>query len=229
MQTQQYYFLLLDLLLLAAPFLMNLYFRNLAIKSFIFNFLKTYSIVGIAITLFVSLLVSRGDLTFNSKFLTGTLVTGMPIEVVLFLFAAPFASIALYEFITTQFKDKRIALDNSIFYMLAFTYAVLTVVFSNFTLTGNIFLLMTVLMLAASYFKKNNVFLTKNFFVYSLFSLIAFILIAIVLTASPFITHAKSAVTGFNIGAIPFESFFLSFFILSTFLTVYYLFKNRNI
>jgi len=229
MQTQQYYFLLLDLLLLAAPFLMNLYFRNLAIKSNIFNFLKTYSIVGIAITLFVSLLVSRGDLTFNSKFLTGTLVTGMPIEVVLFLFAAPFASIALYEFITTRFKEKRIALDNTFFYMLAFTYATLTVIFSNYPLTANVFLLMTVLMFAVSYFKKNNVFLTKNFFVYSLFSLIAFILVALVLTSSPFITHTTGAVTGFYLGSIPFEEFFFSFFISSVFLTVYYLFKKKDI
>ena len=83
-------------------------------------------------------------------------------------------------------------------------------------------------MLVVSYFRKNNIFLTKNFYVFSLLSIITFIVVAVILTMAPFVTFGAGLTTGFNIGAIPFEEFFLSFFILSTFLTVYNLFKKSN-
>ena len=66
---------------------------------------------------------------------------------------------------------------NTFFYLFAFTYATLAVIFSAHSFTSNIFFVMTILMVAISFFRKNNVFLTKNFYVYSLFTLITFIVV----------------------------------------------------
>lgn len=227
MQPQQYYFLLLGIVLLVAPFAANLYFKIPGVQRILLNYVKTYSVVGTLITLFVSLLVSRGDLQLNTKFTTGLMVGNIPIELCLFIFAAPFASIALYELINNKFTEKRIALDNTFFYLFAFTYFALALIFAAHALTSNIFLLMAILMIAISFFKAKNVFLTKNFYIFSIFSLITFIVVALILTGSPFITHTKNAVTGFYLGSIPFEQFFFAFFVSSVFLTVYYSFKKR--
>lgn len=228
MQAQQLYFILLDVLLLIAPFLANLYFKIPGLKTVFVNYLRTYSVVGVIFTIFTSFLTSTGSLNFNTKLMTNLGISNLPIEVIIFLFAMPFASIALYELINFKFKDKRILLDKTIFYLFAFTYLVLAVIFSPHSDTSLLFLLLSVLTLAVSYFKKNNVFLTKNFYLFSLLSIIPFIVTAFILTSTPYVTYAGNGHTGFNIGTIPFEEFFTSFFVLSTFLTVYYLFKKRE-
>jgi len=228
METQKYYFLLLNILIFLAPFLANLYFKVPGLKRTLLNFVKTYSVMGIILTLFVSLIVSRGDWSFNIKYLTGINIGNLPLEVVLFFFAVPFASIALYELVNTKFKEKRILLDTTIFYLFAFTYFALSIVFSSYTYTSNIFLLLGVLSVAVSYFRKNNIFLSKNFYVFSLISVIAFIVVAVILAGTPFVAFSPTSYTGFKIGPIPFEEFFTSFLVLSSFLTVYNLFKKRE-
>lgn len=228
MQLQNYSFLILNIVVLSIPLLANLYFKYGGLKQFFLHFLKTYSIVGVLITFLSSLIIYRADWQFNTKFLTGMKIGNVPIEVVVFFFAIPFASIALYEFINKKYKEKRIILDNSFFYLFSFTYFFLAVVFSTYSYTSNIFILLAVFMLSLSYFRKNNVFLTKNFYIFSVFSILGFILVAAILTSTPFVTYSNTAITGFRIGMIPFEEFFAAFLIVSVYLTVYYLFKNRS-
>lgn len=229
MQTQQYFFLLLNLVILISPFLANQYFRIPGTRTLITNFIKTYSVVGTTLSLLVSLFISRGDIQFNSTYLTKINIGNLPLEVALLIFTVPFASIALYELISTKFKEKKVLLDSTFFYLFAFTYLTLAFIFSPNAYTSNIFLLLAILMIALSYFKKNNIFLTKNFYIFSLLSIITFIVVAAIITMAPFVTYSANAITGFKIGSIPFEEFFNSFFILSVFLTVYTLFKRRDV
>lgn len=228
MQTQQYSFLLITLVIFIAPFLVNQYFRITGSRTIFINFLKTYSVVGVAVSLLTSLMISRGDFQFNSTYLTKINIGNLPVEVVLFFFAVPFASIALYELIANKYKEKRILLDSTFYYLFAFTYFALAFIFSSSAYTSNVFLLLGVLMIAVSYFKKDNIFLTKNFYIFSLMWVIAFIVIAAILTMTPFVTFSPEAITGFKIGSIPFEGFFHSFLVISAFLTVYNLFKRKS-
>lgn len=227
MQIQQYYLLALSVIIFALPFLANIYFKEKGLKRALLNYVKSFSIVGLLLTLLMSFIVERGDIQFNNKFTTGLKLANLPIESITLLFAIGFASIALYELISVKFKEKKILLDNAFFYLFAFTYFALSIVFSNYEYTSTIFFLNGVLMIAVSYFRNNNVFLSKNFYVFSLISVITFILVSAILTMTSMINYSTSSIAGFRIGSIPFEDFFFSFFILSSLLTVYYFFKKK--
>lgn len=228
MQIQQTYTLLFSIFIFSLPFLVNLYYKRKGLKRVLYNYLKTFSVVGLTLSLFISFITELEIIQFNSKFLTGTNVIGLPIEVFLLMFSIPFATIALYEFILEMFKDKRIVLDKSLFYLFALTYFVLALIFGNYIYTSTVLFLNSILFFVASYLNNSNVFLTKNFYVFNLMLIIGFILVSIVLTTLPIISYNTQAITGFKIGTIPFEEFFMSFFVISIFLIVYFLVKNSK-
>lgn len=228
MQLQPYTGLILGLAILVLPLLANLYFKIPDFKRVLTNFLKTYSVAGLGILFLNSFILERGDWSIASRYLSKINIGIIPVEFFLFFFAVPFAGIVLYEIINLKYKEKRIALDNSFFYLFAFTFFALSIITANHSYTTNVFFLNGVLMLVVSYFKNANVFLTKNFYIFTLLSLIPFIIIDAILTMTPILTYKSASIIGFKVGSLAIEDFFLIFFLGSAFLTVYYLFKKKN-
>lgn len=228
MNTTNYTYLLINLLVLVGPLIANIYFKVSGFKFFLKNFAKTFLVVGIPFILWDTLITHRGDWSFNPLYTIGVKVGNIPLEEALFFFCIPFATMALYELVNIKFKEKRIKIHNSIFYFLSLTFLILSFIFNTFVYTNNIFLLLSVLFLVVAFTKTNNIFYTKNFYLLVLVSYIPFLIVNGILTALPVVIYSNTAITNFRLHTIPFEDLFYSFLMISTYLFVYYIFKNQN-
>lgn len=227
MQFSNFAYLIINIIVFLAPLVGVLYKKVPGLKEFFINYLKTFSIVGVLFIIWDSLVTSRGDWSFSSIYTLGIKAGNIPVEEALFFFTIPFASLALYELINIVFKDKKLVLDRSVFAFLVVTFLIISLIFGSLIYTSNMLLFCAVLFLVPIYF-KNTIFATKNFYTFMLIAFIPFIIVNWILTSLPIVTYNAAAITGIRIGTIPVEDFFYSLFMLSTYLVVYYIFKNRN-
>lgn len=230
MELQNYLYLIINITVFAAPLIANIIFKSSELKRFFINFFKTFLIVGIPFIVWDSLVTSRGDWSFNPEYTTGTMFGNIPLEEAMFFFAIPFASLALYELILLLRKDSKLNSKtiNKVLHLTIPVLILLAFFTRDLVYSTNIFILTSILVVLITFVKKNNIFHTKNFWIFITISFIPFFIVNTILTAVPIVIYSPLAITDFRVGTIPIEDFFYSFLMLGSYLLTYYILKHQD-
>lgn len=215
-------YLIIDLLVLGAPLLMTLFFKKKLGTLNFKAFLKAFLLVGSFFIIWDIIFTYIGVWSFSKQYTLGHNLIGLPLEEILFFFAIPFASLALFELINSMFKDRVIKFNRKILLSLS-----LILILSSFYLlflfkiyTGTVLLLLGLLLLWYYRCNKEGI-IQKNQLLFFLLSFIPFFIVNSILTGLPVVSYSDTFNSGIRIGTIPIEDFIYSFLMLAMFLIVY--------
>ena len=215
-------YLIIDLLVLGAPLLMTLFFKKKLGTLNFKAFLRAFLLVGSFFIIWDIIFTDIGVWSFSKQYTLGHNLIGLPLEEILFFFAIPFASLALFELINSMFKDRVIKFNRKILLSLS-----LILILSSFYLlflfkiyTGTVLLLLGLLLLWYYRCNKEGI-IQKNQLLFFLLSFIPFFIVNSILTGLPVVSYSDTFNSGIRIGTIPIEDFIYSFLMLAMFLIVY--------
>lgn len=163
---------------------------------------------------------------FNSKFLLGISIFGLPLEENLFFLAVPFACIFIFECVKYYLKGIVRKLDHYLnwYWLIAFTIICLSFIFSFsdklYTVVVTSFALVTVI--ALSLFARN----------YMSIAIVSFVIIGLpffiingaltgMFTAEPVVWYNEFGISNIRIGTIPIEDFFYNILLVASSFTFY--------
>ena len=169
---------------------------------------------------------ARGDWSFNSQFVTGIRLAGLPIEEIMFFITAPYACLFIYESLATLLKDRKLPVKQYFFYILAGGLLILGLYYWGQPYTS------TALVATGLFFALSSIFYFSllQSFLYWLYCgvvIIPFVIFNYLLTSLPVVTYASSAIWNIRVLTIPAEDFFFNFSMLSFHVGVYIFVKSR--
>jgi lycopene cyclase domain-containing protein len=213
-----YSYLWLNLLSIAAPFLLS-FDKRVA-------FFKTWPrlMAGILVMALVFIpwdmaFTHYGVWGFNSAYITGIHLFNLPLEECMFFFCIPYASIFIYACLKGWIPDFTrpagpylAAITLSLSLALAFLYST-----NVYTLVTFLLLPLTIIL---HFFIHGTQFFGRFFLMWAI-HLIPFLIINGVLTARPIVWYNNEQNMNIRIGTIPFEDMWYSMLMLLIVLTVY--------
>ncbi len=192
-------------------------FKPLSVSIFIVG--GTYIIWDVIATM-------RGDWMFNAEYLVGLDIINLPLEEILFFITVPYATIFIYETGKFYLKDRDLNLDKSMFAIPGILFFVVGISFLSqyYTVTVMIF---SSLFIFTAMILYPQILQSKIYWMWIAFTYIPFFIVNYILTSLPIVLYNPDAIWGIRITTIPFEDFFYSFSMLSLYLLVYLIFKER--
>ncbi len=192
-------------------------FKPLSVSIFIVG--GTYIIWDVIATM-------RGDWMFNAEYLVGLDIINLPLEEILFFITVPYATIFIYETGKFYLKDRDLNVDKSMFAIPGILFFVVGISFLSqyYTVTVMIF---SSLFIFTAMILYPQILQSKIYWMWIAFTYIPFFIVNYILTSLPIVLYNPDAIWGIRITTIPFEDFFYSFSMLSLYLLVYLIFKER--
>jgi len=184
------------------------------------------SLTGLLYLFWDSLVVRRGDWTFNPTY-TGTWrIFDLPAGEILFFIAGPFACLFLFEVIHHWFPPVELwSMNPATLFAGALVFVFGTWLFRHLGYTalalGSVAMSLSTLGLA-----HPAVVGLSSFWIWFGVCCVAFVLFDGLCTALPTLWYNPKAVTGIRIGSIPLEDFFYNFSYLGLTLSFYLLFDG---
>lgn len=184
-------------------------------------------ITGLFFLFWDVLFTVKGVWSFNSSYIIGVTLWGLPLEEVLFFITVPFACIFIYACLNYYIKwamDSRLTgMINSLIILLS----ILGLIFYHDRLyTIVTFAVLLVLMPLLQYIFK--VKWLNHFYLAYLVALIPFYIVNGILTAIPVVLYNNSENMGKRIGTIPVEDHFYLLILLLMNIGLFQYFKNKN-
>lgn len=178
-----------------------------------------YLLVSAPFIMWDVLATKAGHWGFNSAYVTGLRLFGLPLEELLFFFAVPFVCVSVY-LVCKKYIHGEIKRASKILLSIFSLFVVLTL---HYSVGGEYSTIVAaaVLVSAAIAWVYSRVASTKAFWLAMLINFGLFVLANTFLTALPIVTYGESAITGFRVGTIPIEDFAYNFALLTLFLIVY--------
>lgn len=218
-------YLLINILTIAVPLALSFekklkFYKNFpALGLSILTVGGTYIIWDIIATL-------RGDWMFNPEYLIGFNIVNLPLEEILFFITVPYASIFIYETAKYYLAEKEFNADKSVFGVLGIIFFILGMSFLSqyYTVTVMIFSSLFIFTAITLY---PQLLQSKIYWLWISFTFLPFLIVNYILTSLPIVLYNPEAIWGFRITTIPAEDFFYSFSMLSLYLLVYLIFKER--
>ncbi len=183
-------------------------------------------IVGGTYIIWDIIAANRGDWWFNPEYLLGLSIFNLPIEEILFFITVPYASIFIYETGMFYLTERELKFDKSkiaIPGLLAFIVG-MAFLSQYYTVTVMIF---TSLFFFTAFSLYPEMLTSKIYWLWIIFTFIPFLLVNYILTSLPIVFYNPEAIWGIRVITIPVEDFFYSFSMLSLYLLVYLIFKER--
>lgn len=212
-------YLILDMVVLFIPLLFSFEPRIKYYQKFRFLFPAIIS-VAVMFLFWDVLAVFRGDWWFNSKYLMGIELAGIPLEEGLFFFVVPFSCIYIFEVISVFQKDRVLDIPLRFFYALAAILAVDAVIFRTQNYSSTVLALSALFFLCAP-FVSPGMLRSRNYWTAMWITFIPFLLMNSVLTSVPIVRYNPQAIWGIRVGTIPVEDFVYSYTFLSLNFLVY--------
>jgi lycopene cyclase domain-containing protein len=163
--------------------------------------------------------VTQGWWSYNSSYILGPRVWGLPAEEIAFFFTVPFASMAAWHVLHSampqqQYSGTRAPIGLLVI-ALALSGAAIWWADRPRTLFDCLIAIATVVALAGSQLVR-----LRAFWHWNLLILVACGLFNTILTAAPVVWYSQAAMSGVRIGTIPLEDFIYNFSLLNLFLLV---------
>jgi lycopene cyclase domain-containing protein len=169
----------------------------------------------------------EGVWSFNSNYITGIGIQGLPLEEILFFVTVPFACIFVYECLNQYIKADLLARWSKWISMLILLISVLLLIqYYNRVYTLVTFGLLLPLVYFVQFVQKA-AWLSRFYLAYFV-SLIPFYVVNGLLTSIPVVLYNDAENIGFRVGTIPFEDHFYSLALLLMNVCWYEYFKKRT-
>jgi lycopene cyclase domain-containing protein len=185
-------------------------------------------IVGGTFILWDIIATYRGDWDFNPQYLVGIEIFNLPIEEILFFITVPYSAIFLYETGKIYLKNITFHANKTIVLAIALILIVIGLMFNEQYYSLTVLFFSGLFLIVSSIFNsKIQVLNSSLYWSWILFMYLPFFIVNYFLTSLPIVTYSPAAIWGIRITTIPFEDFFYSFSMLSFYLYVYMIVKEK--
>ena len=226
-------YLIIDLMTFGGPLFISIIGKVKYLKNYK-SFIPAIVIVAIHYIIW-DMLVTGLDWHFNPLYVLSIRIVDLPLEEVMFFFVVPFAMLFVYEYIRYYVKEKTIS-ERMAYYVFIPIFAISTVITIFSYDIQYLFLAMISvdILFLAEIITKFEMFRTRNYWIYMLMGLIAFLIVNYFLTSLPVVEyyHSKILSTSYwngRITTIPLEDFIYNFALLSFYLFFYNIFNKKFI
>jgi len=212
-------YLLLNVLIVAVPLSLTFdkrtaYYRRLPALAF------SIGVVSSSYLIWDVIVTTRGEWSFNGKYLTGLYLLNIPLEEMLFFITVPFSCLFLYEAVLYATKDTSIKLPNLIILTAIITLIACGIALHNQGYTSKA-LLSCGFFLAVAFLLDRPLIKSKHYWLWLAVCYLPFLIINSILTALPVVEYNPAAIFGRRIFTIPIEDFFYNYAMLSFYLLFY--------
>jgi len=219
-------YIALDLLILLFPFLLTFVW-----KTKYYRFFKPLAgsiiIVGGIYILWDALVTARGDWWFNEQYLLNIPhPLGLPLEEILFFVVVPYACLFIYENLIYFIKERTFSIPKWLFPLFAVILLIAGAYFYHQEYTILALWSVAVFFLITTW-KYPEIFRSSHYWLYLLISFVPFIIFNYLLTSIIIVYYNPNAIWGIRVGTIPLEDFFYNFSLLSFYLLVYIILKDK--
>ncbi len=226
-------YLIIDLMTFGGPLFISIIGKVKYLKNYR-SFIPAIVIVAIPYIIW-DMLVTGLDWHFNPSYVLSIRIVDLPIEEVMFFIVVPFAMLFVYEYIRYYLQEKTMS-EKRAYYVFVPIFAI------SIALTilsyGIQYLFLAMLSIDILFIfeiaTKFHMFRSRNFWIYMLMGLIAFLIVNYFLTSIPVVEyyHSKILSTSYwngRITTIPVEDFIYNFSLLSFYLFFYNIFNKKFI
>jgi len=218
-------YLIINLLIIIFPLLFSFEKRIRYYKHFKSLFPAIF-IVGTYYILWDIVATARGDWWFNHDYVMDLEFAGLPLEEMLFFVTAPYSCIFIYESLQIFVKDRQLSINPRLFIIPAMISAAGGIVFLHQDYTSTV-LFSVALFFFMAVFLLPRMLQSLIYWLYIIIVVIPFFVMNYLLTSTPIVLYNSDAIWNIRVTTIPAEDFFYNFGMLSFYLIVYLLFKER--
>jgi lycopene cyclase domain-containing protein len=220
-------YLLINILTIIFPLILSADKKLKFYKNIPF-LLQSMLFVSTAFIIWDAIAAKRGDWAFNPSHLIGFYIFGLPIEEILFFITVPYSCVFIYETVKLYINEKQFGFSKWLFVMPTLFFAAGALIFYKYNYTFTVFVFTAVFFIAALLFKPV-LLISKTFWITILISFLPFFVVNYFLTSIPIVSYNEFTFSGKRFVSIPYEDFLYSFSMISLWILIYDLAKDRKI
>jgi lycopene cyclase domain-containing protein len=173
------------------------------------------------------IVTSRGEWSFNARYLTGLQFLKIPLEEILFFMTVPFSCLFLYEVVLYASKRKSLKVPNALIAAAILLLAATSIALRQQGYTSKALASCGFFLLFA-WLIDRPLLNSKQYWFWLGVCYVPFLIINSVLTALPVVEYNPAAIFGFRVFSIPVEDFFYNYAMLSFYLLFYRMRRERG-
>ena len=181
------------------------------------GFLAGFIVVIVPFLLWDVLATRDGHWAFNSEYILGPKLFGLPIEEISFFFVVPFVMTAMWMLVHLKTAKGTLSIDR-------YTRAVFVLVFLSAYLSvyrPYTFIVTGVAVLFWLFSSRLYEYRSRQFWIFQFWLFTLFFISNTILTAPAVVTYGEQAILGLRIGTIPIEDFLYNFILVNGFIFVF--------
>lgn len=168
----------------------------------------------------------RGDWSFNSDYVRGVELLGLPLEEVLFFVTVPYACIFIYECLLYYVGDAPVAFRRTPYLVAAGFLVALATAFYDQYYTATV-LVFSAAFLVITALWYDWILRSRVYWTYLVLTVVPFVVVNYFLTSIPIVEYSGDAIWGTRMTTIPAEDFIYNYSMLSFYLLAFLAFKRR--
>lgn len=214
------FYLYLNLAIIAFPLLFS-FEKRIRFYTKLKPLAAALIIVGIFFVGWDAFATYQGHWSFNPLYVNDIKLLGLPLEEILFFVTVPYSCIFVFDSIIHFIGDKKLFSPRK----WLFPIIGVLILLSAFGFFSKEYTFLAILSVGVSilFVSLVNVklFSSRAYWIYTLLTLVLFLIFNYILTSVPVVQYSSSAITGFRVTTIPIEDFLFNFSMLTNYLTVY--------
>ena len=214
------FYLYLNLAIIAFPILL-LFEKRIRFYTKLKPLAAALFMVGIFFVGWDVFATYRGHWLFNPAYVSDIKMLGLPVEEILFFVTVPYSCIFVFDSIIHFVGDK------NLFSPRKWLFPVIgaLIILCAFGFYGKEYTFLAILSVGLSILSVSilsvKLFSSRAYWIYTILTLVLFLVFNYILTSVPVVQYSSSAITGFRVTTIPIEDFLFNFSMLTDYLTVY--------
>lgn len=212
-----YLYLLINLAILALPLAISFERKRINFQSKIRSVVLSMIFVGAFFIVWDVIATYRGHWSFNSNYVIGAKLLGLPIEEILFFVTVPFSCLFTYEALAYFLESGRIRVKSKWQLLVGIVIVLLSFSFLNkeYTFLASLSVGITILFAPRL---ASGIFSSKLYWLYIIVTFAFFLVFNYLLTSLPIVEYSNLAITGIRVTTIPIEDFLFNFSLLTLYL-----------
>jgi lycopene cyclase domain-containing protein len=168
----------------------------------------------------------RGHWSFNSLYLVGPKLFGLPFEEILFFITVPFSCLFAYEALAYFVKETKPVQTSNSPLIIGLALVVSSIAFMNKEYTFLAVLSVGISVIVAHKLVKG-IFFSKLYWSYIVLTFALFLVFNYLLTSLPIVEYSNQAIIGLRVSTIPVEDFMFNFSMLTLYLAIHLSFARK--
>jgi lycopene cyclase domain-containing protein len=227
-------YLIINFLIILFPFILSFESKIKYYKNYRALFISIL-IVGLGFVVWDIIATYFHHWSFNSDYILGKKIFGLPFEEILFFITVPYSCIFIFEALCFYLQKDRFGiadikskLFHKVLLFIGFISILLSIIFRSQYYTSTLFLFFGVTIFVIERFYPS-LFRSHIYWMFIALTYIPFFVVNYFLTSKPVVLYHQNAILGIRVTTIPVEDFIYSFSMLTLYLFVYLKFKKVKI